>query len=181
MKLLSLALLLMMSLGMVAFGQNAPPPTGPPPLEGIKTFLGLTDAQVEALRTIQQQFRTDIRSAHEEIALKERALRGLVEGGGSATEVGTLMLEIHALRKRIGTREESARSQALNVLNGPGQKEKLAQLEAAMRMQPLISQAMSLFLLKPGPNPAAGPGAGPMMPRGMMMERMRRPERALDR
>ncbi len=151
-----------------------------PNVTDLKTFLGLTDAQVTQLRDLRQQEREALRTVAQQIAEKRRALGEALQAGSTdATALGQLLVDIQNLRKQIQTTNENFRSQALALLTAD-QKAKLAQLEAAAKLAPAIRQATALNLLAPpagpglglglgrfglgvGPGPGAGMGMGPAM------------------
>jgi Spy/CpxP family protein refolding chaperone len=162
----SIALITLVTAGLLA--QTAPTPRGPkgpPPVpEATKTYLGLSDAQVQSLQQIQQQLGDALRTIHTQIREKQQALGELRRSGSTdATAMGQLLVDIENLQKEVGTTHDSYRTQAQAVLN-PDQKTKLAALEAAAQLQPAIHGAAALNLMAPPQGP--GPGMKGMRARG---------------
>jgi len=156
-------------------------PPGPPPSDLVKSYLALTDAQIQSLTQIRQQGASSRMSAMQEIRTKQQALHeALVKGGASATTLGQFLLDIQALQKKISDLDGSDRQLALNVLND-AQKTKVTALQSAADLAPTIGQAAALGLLdRPANAPAPGPmmhAPGPMMhaPGPMMQQQHSRP------
>lgn len=134
----------------------------------LKSYLNLTDAQVQQIQQAQKQTATDLQAIFTQVQDKQKALRALLDGGTTdAAAVGKLMLEINALHKQIQQAATTRQTTALSFLTGD-QKTKLKSLEDALKLQPAIHQAMALGLLTP-PQGAQGPrgmglfGEGPGM------------------
>lgn len=166
----------------------AQPPAGlprTPDVSSLKTYLALTDAQVNTLQQARQSEMTALRSVFEEIQTKETALRNLLNTNTTdAAAVGRLVLDVQAARKKVESTQATYRTQAVNTLTAE-QKTKLAALETAMKLRDEIQQAVMLNLLEPeagpggagfgGPGGPGGPGGrgfGPP-PGGMMMRNPR--------
>jgi Spy/CpxP family protein refolding chaperone len=147
----------------LAEGQTPPEPT----FDKATEYLGLSTAQVDALKLLITQFREQTRTVREQMAEKQKALNTLLKNNSTdAAAIGALMVEIQTLRNQIQSAHESVRAQALNVLTAE-QKTKLANLEAAMALRPAIQEAMMLNLLTPPEGAAGEPmGGGPGMGRG---------------
>src|SRR6266540_287353 len=99
--ILTAALLLAAS----ALASAQPPGAQQPPAPSIteaKAYLGLTDAQVTALQTIQKQAQAATQSLHTQIQTKQTDLDALLaKGTTDANAVGKLLLDIQTLRKQI--------------------------------------------------------------------------------
>lgn len=148
---------------------QAPPP-GPqppqPPVTELKAYLSLTDTQVQGLLAVQTQKHAAVQQIVQEIQTKEKSLREkLTAGSTDALALGTLLVEIQNLRKRVQAADTQFRDQALAVLTAD-QKTKLKALEDASKLHAQIQQAAMLDLLTlPQPPAGAGPG-GPGVPGG---------------
>ena len=153
-----------------------------PDFAELKSYLGLTDAQIEQMQKAREDSRTNLEAVHTQIQEKNQALRALLETAApDPAAVGKLVIETSALRKKVQESHESVRQSVLNVLTGE-QKTKLAGLQSAADLRPAIQQAMALGLLAPADGPGFGgmmgpmrrpggpgmraPGGGPMMRRG---------------
>lgn len=139
-----------------------------PPVNELKTFLNLTDAQVTS---IQQSNRSSMQ-ANRELAEKIRANRQnmkalLDQGNPDATAMGRLVIEGQSYAKQIAESRAKARETALTFLSAE-QKTKLKTLEEAMQLREEIGAAQRLNLLSAPAGPPAGPGGMGMGMRGRM-------------
>ena len=143
---------------------GGPPPGGEPTFTELKAYLTLTDAQVQALLTLRQREMEATRTFHEQMGAKQNALQQLLQSGSTdAAAVGRAMLEIEALRKQVEQTHKNYRDQALATLTAD-QRTKLAALEQAVRLQPVIGQAAGIGLLEPPfPGGPGGPGVRMMV------------------
>lgn len=152
-------------LAVALMAQPAPPQA--PPVQALKQFLSLTDAQVTQLAQLRREQGQTVQVINQQIREKEAALRELLQSGSSdAATVGRLVLDVNALRKQIRETDERYQAQARQVLTA-AQQEKLGALVEAARLQPAIAQAISLNLISPPlPPPSPGrPGDVPPLPR----------------
>lgn len=163
--------MLLLAAAAAAFAQ---PPAGSmprtPDVSSLKTYLSLTDAQVNTLQQARQSEMTALRSVFEEIQTKETALRNLLNTNTTdAAAVGRLVLDIQTARKKVESTQATYRTQAVNTLTAD-QKTKLTALDTAMKLRDEIQQAVMLNLLQPEEGPGGpgfgGPGFGPGGPGG---------------
>lgn len=136
----------------------------------LKAYLNLTDSQIQSIQQAQQKAMESQRSVLEQVQSKQQALHDLLDKGTSdAAAVGKLMLDIRAFQKQIEQARTATHTQLLGFLTAD-QKTKLAALEQAAKLWPLIQQGGMLGLLEPpapGPGFPGGPGTmGPMRQRG---------------
>jgi Spy/CpxP family protein refolding chaperone len=150
-----------------------------PRIDELKSYLSLSDSQVQQLQTLRQTQASAQRSTFQSMAEKQQALRDqLNSGSANAAALGQLLLDIENLRKQLTTSRNSFHDQAVTILNAD-QKAKLTTLENAQKLEPTIRQATGLLLLTPPENGGMnGPGgfrgfAGFGGPRGF--ERFGRP------
>jgi Spy/CpxP family protein refolding chaperone len=124
----------------------------------IKSYLNLSDSQLQALEQIQQQQMDSVRPLMQQIGQKHGALNDLIQkGGADPAAVGKLVLEIDALQKSIGQKRTSFADQARNTLTSD-QKTRLKALDDTRKAMPAIEQGTALNLLAP-----QGPMHGPAM------------------
>jgi Spy/CpxP family protein refolding chaperone len=137
---------------------------GSPPVDELKQYLALTDAQVQALQQIRQQQAQANQSTFQEMAQKRQALQTQIRAGSNdAAALGKLLIDIEALRKRVADSDDVYQAQSVAVLTAD-QKTRLNALVEARKLQPVIGQAASLGLLaRPE---GAGDGAGMRGPMG---------------
>ena len=136
-----------------------------PSLDALKTYLNLTDSQVQGLQQIQQQERQANRTTMQTIRQSQANLDSMLQkGGADAATTGKLLVEIQALRSSMSKAHESFSAQAANTLT-TDQKAKLKTLQDAVALMPAIHQAMGAGLLAPPPgaSPATRFRGGPRM------------------
>ena len=76
-----------------------------PPYSEVARFLGLTPNQVQSLQQVQRRKAEAERAIYQEMQEKERALWQLLnENSNDASRIGTLMIEINQLRKKVTAR-----------------------------------------------------------------------------
>src|SRR5512136_395719 len=137
-------------MGPRGFGRFAAPdrPAQTSRFDELKTYLNLTDSQIQSIQQAQQKAMESQRSVLEQIQSKQQTLHDLLDRGTSdAAAVGKLMLDIRALQKQIEQARTATRTQLLGFLTAE-QKTKLAALEQAAKLWPLIQQGAMLGLLE---------------------------------
>jgi Spy/CpxP family protein refolding chaperone len=127
-------------------------------MDALKTYLNLTDSQVQSLQQIQQQERQANRATVVKMRQSQANLDDLMQkGGADAATAGKLLLEIQDLQASISKTHGTFSAQAANTLTAD-QKTKLKTLQDAMALMPAIHQATGLGLLAM-PQDAAGTGS----------------------
>ncbi|MFN8007432.1 MAG: periplasmic heavy metal sensor [Terriglobia bacterium] len=151
-----------LSLGtLLAQDPSAPsgPPWGPPSFDALKTFLQLTDKQVQDLTALQTSFRDAVKPIHEQIRTKEKDLHTeMGKGSPDSALVAQLLVDIKGLRSQIKSKRDELRPQLLALLSD-SQKNSLATLQQALTLQQTAHQAARLDLID-GPQTGSGPGPG---------------------
>jgi Spy/CpxP family protein refolding chaperone len=162
----------------VLFAQGTPAdrPMGPRPLRGpvatdeVKAYLNLEQAQVDQLVQLRKDERDELKAVFGKITENRKALREALQSTSpDASTLGNLLIDMQKLRKQIRETNEDYHTKALAVLKEE-QKSKLAELEAAAKLRPVIGQAHGLNLLLPPAQEARdefmaggeGAGFGPM-------------------
>lgn len=160
---------------------------GGPQLDEIKSYLGLSDEQMQQFQTLRQSFHESVRAIMEDTRAKRQQLREeMARESPNPGIVGDLTVQLQQARKQMGEKRKEFGDQARNLLTEE-QKTKLAALETARALLPAIRQAQGLQLLDgegpegpgfgvgPGFGPGAGFGPGPRMrgprPEGMGLRR----------
>jgi Spy/CpxP family protein refolding chaperone len=157
------------ALAQPAGGRRGPmgPGGSPDRIEQLKTYLSLTDAQVETLRSAQKQQREAARASFMELRAKQKALRDQTGSGTSdPAAVGQLMLDMQAARAKVRASRQAANDQLVASLT-PDQKAKLQTLKDAAKLAPAVREAMRFGLIEP-PTPSTSDD-------GTQPQRMRRP------
>ncbi len=112
----------------------------------IKSFLNLSDQQVQDLTGIESSFREAARPLMQQMREKGQTLRQTLQQDPKA-DISQLQSDLANLRTQIKNLHTQYQSQAQNVLT-PEQKTNLATLQKALELMPTIHQAMGLNLLE---------------------------------
>ena len=122
-------------------------PPIPAPNTALMQYLGLSDAQMQALQDVQKNRNAANQAIYKQMGDKQTAINSLIASGSNdALQVGQLTLDINNLRKQLLTSGAPFRDQALAVLT-PDQKNKLTGLTNALQLQPAAYQAINLNLI----------------------------------
>jgi len=124
-----------------------PLPPIPAPNTALMQYLGLSDAQIQALQDVQKNRNAANQAIYKQMGDKQTAINSLIASGSNdALQVGQLTLDINNLRKQLLTSGAPFRDQGLAVLT-PDQKNKLTGLTNALQLQPAAYQAINLNLI----------------------------------
>jgi Spy/CpxP family protein refolding chaperone len=116
-------------------------------MEALKSYLGLTDAQVEQMRTLRKQRAEEMQAQSAKVRAKALELRQLVQSASpDAAKVGALTLELKQLRETTAASRSGLSDQVKAILTAD-QKAKLAALEEAVKLGPAARQAVALGLV----------------------------------
>ena len=156
MKQILASVLMTLMLAAFVFAQTPPrfgrPPIGNPPGDGLrgqrgqapdpttrlKAALNLTDAQVEAIKALNQTRRTRADAIMTEIKAKREALDALLDAATpSATNVGNAAIALRASEKKIAAERDWFITELKKLLTGD-QQQKLDTLLAANAGIPLF-------------------------------------------
>jgi chromosome segregation ATPase len=149
--------LLAVVLGSALMAQQGMAADRGPRLEALKSYLGLSDQQVETLTAVQRSFMEATRSIHEQIAAKQKELREeMAKSEPSASVAGQLMADAKALRSQIDAKRDEFRTQTRVVLNDQ-QRIALSALETALSLQQAARQAVAINLLEAPEGTEPGP------------------------
>ena len=146
-----------MTLTAALFGQRGPagPRGGGDPAAGLKTALGLTDAQATAITALIQAEQTRMQSIRTEIEQKRQALDALLSAASPAPiDVGNAAIALRASEAKIKAEEDYLIGQIKQQLTGE-QQQKLDTLIAANGGRGLLPG------LGGGPGPGGRGGRGP--------------------
>ncbi len=144
------------------FSQGGFPPQGPPPdgpgTDEVKTYLSLSDQQLQDLSTIQNSFRAAADLLMQQIGEKMQTLRqALQQETVDSALVTQLKADIASLRTQLKAMQSPYRTKALAILTDQ-QKTSLAGLQAALDLLPAAFQAGALNLLDSPQGFPGGPG-----------------------
>jgi hypothetical protein len=125
-----------------------PLPPIPAPNTALMQYLGLSDAQMQALQDVQKNRNAANQTIYKQMGDKQTAINNLITSGSNdALQVGQLTLDINNLRKQLLTSGAPFHDQALAVLT-PDQKNKLTGLTNALQLQSTAYQAINLNLIE---------------------------------
>lgn len=149
----------LLSLGMVGFVPEASAPeTARPPAANLQEYLSLSDSQRQALAELQARMRTKARASVRQLGEKQRALRTqLASGDLNPFTVGKLYLSLEVAKDNAEATSAELRKEALALLSVE-QLARLQKLEEARQMQPLVREAVGLFLIAPPTEVLTGTG-----------------------
>jgi tRNA G10 N-methylase Trm11 len=138
-----------------------------PPVNELKTFLNLTDAQVSSIQESNRSALQANRDLAEKMRTNRQNLRTLsTQTNPDAAAVGRLVLDGQSYAKQIADSRAKARETALTFLSVE-QRTKLKTLEEAMQLREEIGAAQRLNLLA-GPVEGRGGAGGVRSMRGRM-------------
>ena len=130
MKRILIAVAITMSLGASVFAQRGQRGPGGPAPE-LKTALGLTDAQAEAIKGLAEIERQRTQAIMTDIEQKREALDTLLDGASpSPLEVGSAAIALRASENRLGAERDLYIAEIKKQLTGE-QQQKLDMLLAA--------------------------------------------------
>ncbi len=141
----------------VALAQTAPSQRAP--VGAVKTFLSLSDQQVQQLVQLRRDERQALQPVRQQMKDKAQALQQLHQSANpDPTAVGQLVLDVQKLREQVRTVDGDYHKRALDILDAT-QREKVQNLQnAAQRMartRRVVGGAAALNLLE---RPKAGAG-----------------------
>ncbi len=127
-----------------------------------KSFLGLSDQQVQQLTQLRRDEQAAVRPLREQLQAKTKELNAARQAANpNPGAIGQLVLDVQNLRKQVRAINEDYHNKALALLDS-AQTEKLSNLEQAARrastVRPVVNGATALNLLI-RPLPRRGTGA----------------------
>ncbi len=170
MKIATSLLTLVFCMGLLAaqpghMGMGSMPParaSAVPPLDQLKTYLTLSDAQVTKLQDVQKTWRDTAQPLMEQVGAKTRELReAMRENPVVPSKVDALKAELDALQKKVQVLRDQYQPQALAVLSTQ-QQSLLATLQKVLELIPAAQQAAFVNLIDnpQGSGPMGFPGGG---------------------
>ncbi len=130
--------------------------------EALKSYLGLTDAQVEQMRTLRKQRAEAMQPEAAAMRAKALELRQLMQTASpDPAKVGALTVELKQLRDKAAAARSGLNDQMKAVLTAE-QQAKLKDLEAAAKLGPAVRQAVGMGLIEPPQMEGMGAGMGLM-------------------
>jgi len=108
--------------------------------------LKLTEDQALGLKHLLQMRREAVAPLLQAIAQREMQIQQLLQSGGSAAEIGQLVIEIHQLKQLVQQAQESFMAAFFDLLNDE-QEQRFHQIVIAERLQPVLPAFKALHLL----------------------------------
>jgi hypothetical protein len=145
-----------------AFAQMAP---SPGPREGrvqqrlggdIKEVLDLTDRQFNELTDLRDSHNQKLQDFGTQLRELERQRREAMAAGDNPTLVGSIAFQVQQLQQQIEEENKSYHEHALTILDG-GQREKVEQIQEALKLAPSAGALMQFGLLDTSQLPGGGP------------------------
>lgn len=109
-------------------------------------FLQLSEDQAMTLRNLLQQRQQAVGPLLQMIGDKEAQIRNLLETGGSAQEIGQLVIEIHQLKQLVQQAQETFLAAVMDLLN-PDQEQRWRAIHLADQLQPIVPAFKVLHLI----------------------------------
>jgi hypothetical protein len=115
------------------------------PLQVVAAFLQLTPGQVGEMEQLVQARQAAITPLLSAAQTLTGQLAVLLNSGGNPTQIGTALIQIHALQQQIGQVQAAFLTQFVSILS-PDQAQKLQAVQIAAQLQPILPAFASIFL-----------------------------------
>lgn len=140
---------------------QGPPPAGPgsrtPRLDALKSYLQLSDKQVQDITSLLSSFRSTVQPIHQQIMTKQQSLKQeMAKASPDSNVVAQLLVDIKNLKSQIKTQRDGLRPQMLALLSDV-QKNSLSALEQALSLQQAAHQAAALDMIEGPQDNASSP------------------------
>ena len=121
---------------------------GAPHLDALKSFLQLSDQQVQDLTALQGSFRDSVKPIHQQIMTDQKQLKQEMSKASPDSGVVTqLLTDIKILRNQIKTKRDGLQPQMLALLSD-AQKSQLTNLQQTLSLQQAAHQATAFGLVE---------------------------------
>ena len=115
------------------------------PLQVVAAFLQLSPGQVSELGQLLQARQTTLVPLFQTAQTLIQQLGNLLNSGGTPAQVGTLVIQIHALQQQMAQAQQSFLSQFVTTLNAD-QQQRLQAVQIAAQLQPILPAFQPIFL-----------------------------------
>lgn len=116
------------------------------PLHLVAVFLQLSSDQLESLEKLIQARQESIVPLVHKAQERESKLNSLIDAGGPESDIGTIVLEIHALQEQVAHVQQDFLSQFVALLD-TSQRERLQAVHVAAALKPAVPAFEILNLL----------------------------------
>jgi hypothetical protein len=159
--------------------EQGPPSGGPgsrtPRLDALKSYLQLSDKQVQDLTALLSSFRSTVKPIHEQIMAKRQSLKQeMAKASPDSSVVAQLLVDIKNLENQIKTQRDGLRPQLLALLSD-SQKNLLSTLQQALSLQRAAHEAAALDMIEGPQGNTPGPEGFARGWRGMHVMRPGQP------
>jgi hypothetical protein len=115
------------------------------PLQVVAEFLQLRPGQAAELGQLLQARQTAIAPLFVTAQTLIQQLGVLLNSGGNPAQIGTALIQIHALQQQIGSVQQAFLTQFVGILD-PEQAQKLQAVQVAAQLQPILPAFAPIFL-----------------------------------
>ncbi len=117
----------------------------PSPIQIVVQFLQLRPDQVQELGQLLQARQATVDPLLQGIQQRVQQLEALLNSGGSPADVGTLVIQIHALQQQVAQVQQAFLSNFASLLD-PDQQQRLEAVRIAAQLQPVLPAFQQLYL-----------------------------------
>ncbi len=115
------------------------------PIQVVAQFLQLSPSQVSELQQLLQARQTALVPLFQTAQALIQQLSVLLNSGGNPAQVGTLVIQIHALQQQMAQTQQAFLTQFTAILD-PEQQQKLQAVQIAAQLQPILPAFQPIFL-----------------------------------
>ena len=115
------------------------------PIQIVAQFLQLSPGQVSELQQLLQARQTALVPLFQTAQALIQQLSVLLNSGGNPAQVGTLVIQIHALQQQMAQTQQAFLTQFTAILD-PEQQQKLQAVQIAAQLQPILPAFQPIFL-----------------------------------
>jgi hypothetical protein len=115
------------------------------PLQVVAEFLQLRPGQASELGQLLQQRQTRLVPLFQTAQALIQQLGTLLNSGGNPAQVGTVVIQIHALQQQMAQAQQGFLTQFVAILD-PEQLQKLQAVQIAAQLQPILPAFQPIFL-----------------------------------
>jgi hypothetical protein len=115
------------------------------PLQVVAEFLQLRPAQASELGQLLQARQTTIAPLLASAQTLIQQLGVLLSSGGNPTQIGTALIQVHALQQQIGQVQQAFLTQFVAILDSD-QAQRLQAVQLAAQLQPILPAFAPIFL-----------------------------------
>jgi Spy/CpxP family protein refolding chaperone len=114
----------------------------------LKSYLQLSDKQVQDLTALLTSFRDTVKPIHEQIRTDQKQLKQEMDKASpDSSVVAQLLVKVKNLRNQIKAKRDGLQPQLLALLSD-SQRSQLAALQQALTVEPAAHQAAALGLIE---------------------------------